>query len=1196
MAISANRMQENLRAAAARLRLMRGARALLGGAGCSLLALAVCLVLDAQFHFGQAGRWTGFLLVIVPWVAAIAGVAWAYRQPVSVGSIARRIETRGKVAGNVLINAVQFDRALPADSALRTALFEEMPDPLPAVRWSEVFDLRLLRNIGLGVGAVTCAVAVWAMWRPAYFANSAARIFLPAGDIAPLTRTQMGAVAPGDVQVVHGSDVTVSARLGGEVPRSAWLHFREGVSGWQRVVMNRDMSQPVFTYHWKDLHQPVEYWVEAGDGRSALHRVRVRPRTAIRHRRAEVTWPSYTRRAPMVVENFPTLTDLVPGSRMTVWMEFTHPLTMLTARDEQDRKLPVQKTDDACWSVLAGVGADRSIRIEYRDADGFSDSETILVRVKPDEPPKVQVTEPAEGREVVARREAEVMVQFVCADNFGLGPVALYRATDEAEDGKLVHDWPEAAGQTSFAARTTVQLRALAGPSEERVTLYVVAKDQNDVSGPGVTFSRPVVIMLRGAEEVRQQQADAAAQLQQSLADLIAWQRVNLEESRELERSRKVEPAGLTTLLNRQIAIGELSVKLAVAADGLAPQVRDELRGLTQREMKEAVLALRSGCAAAPVQRSGFLARAIELEAVILAKLQGAPESVAVEAARGEVLDLLAGLENLLRRQRDLHRNTKDATESQAGPLARQQDGLADDGTKVRDDLARSARNAPLGDREFTERLNEAVKAFGEWQVYEDMLRAAEQLESRQLAEAERTQQGVIANLVKLVEMLNAWRLAHASKQIEQLRDSVEDLKKRLELLGTVQREIVEKSKDLAGKNEARPEDLATAKEIETSKDLMKDAVEQMLTDTHVFPDLKPANDLREELVSIFEDVIQADAQLVAEGKLQPREIAVQKEEWILEQIEKAQKIAEDMEMWLPNSNETEKWLLENFDVAEMPNIPNLPLPDAFEDLVGNLLKEQEGLNAEVADAASNQAFAMNPANGWDVREGPMPGFGAQGRSGNERPNKNEQTGRSSGGREGMSSGEMARDSSEVLEGSAPDARRTRDPMQAGQVRAEADQGHTRATGGGKVSGFSDRQGMEGSAPLRPTAAPRQLTADALAVEQALLAEKTAKTVAQASLLFLRTDGMSEVVRWMQDSQEALREGRLSDFNGLHRRIVQQLQAVQGRVTDADLMQVPAADATWATDKQVYGGDEGVVPSQYREVVVDYYRSLSEER
>src|SRR5205085_12287012 len=98
------------------------------------------------------------------------------------------------------------------------------------------------------------------------------------------------------------------------------------------------------------------------------------------------------------------------------------------------------------------------------------------------------------------------------------------------------------------------------------------------------------------------------------------------------------------------------------------------------------------------------------------------------------------------------------------------------------------------------------------------------------------------------------------------------------------------------------------------------------------------------------------------------------------------------------------------------------------------------------------------------------------------------------------------------------DTRRTKDPMQKGHVKDEDGPSEAKATGGGKAGAFSDRKGMDGNAPLRSSTAPRQLAANALAVEQALLKEKAAKTYAQATLLYLKANGLSDVVQLMDDS------------------------------------------------------------------------------
>jgi hypothetical protein len=351
-------------------------------------------------------------------------------------------------------------------------------------------------------------------------------------------------------------------------------------------------------------------------------------------------------------------------------------------------------------------------------------------------------------------------------------------------------------------------------------------------------------------------------------------------------------------------------------------------------------------------------------------------------------------------------------------------------------------------------------------------------------------------------------------------------------------------------------------------------------------------NELREELTKIYEDVIQQDTEQAAAGELKPSEIAVQKEESLLEAMEKAAETAEDMEMWLPDKNETTKWLMENFDLTEMPEIPNLPLPDSFTDLVGDLLKKQEGLEEQVQDAASNNAFAVNPANGWEVADGPMPGFNAQGKSGNTAPNKNEQTGRSSGGREGMSSGEMVNQRADHLEGSSIDARRTNDPLQKGHVEDDGPPSDAKATGGGKAGGASQRLGMTGEAPLRSVNAPDQMLNDALAAEQALLAQQSAKSYATARLFYLRTGAMPEVTRLMDESREALKAGRLAEYEALHRRIVASLKKLDEGGSTSDVKVLDGGGSRVVGEKRLPGGADVAVPAGFQQPVDDYFRAL----
>ena len=101
----------------------------------------------------------------------------------------------------------------------------------------------------------------------------------------------------------------------------------------------------------------------------------------------------------------------------------------------------------------------------------------------------------------------------------------------------------------------------------------------------------------------------------------------------------------------------------------------------------------------------------------------------------------------------------------------------------------------------------------------------------------------------------------------------------------------------------------------------------------------------------------------------------------------------------------------------------------------------------------------------------------------------------------------MAGKVADDLEGRKTHVRRTNDAMQSGNVEDPSGKAaDARATGGGKASGFSQREGMDGDAPLRASNAPTQLANNSLAAAQAQLAEKTSKKAAQVSLLYLRSD------------------------------------------------------------------------------------------
>jgi hypothetical protein len=101
-----------------------------------------------------------------------------------------------------------------------------------------------------------------------------------------------------------------------------------------------------------------------------------------------------------------------------------------------------------------------------------------------------------------------------------------------------------------------------------------------------------------------------------------------------------------------------------------------------------------------------------------------------------------------------------------------------------------------------------------------------------------------------------------------------------------------------------------------------------------------------------------------------------------------ATKMLENLEIWLPDAPDSLKWLMEEPLDAKRMKIPEMPLPDALEDLIGELLQEAEDFEEEADDITSAWGDNLNQA-GWGVSDGPISSFSAKGVTGNDLPNNN---------------------------------------------------------------------------------------------------------------------------------------------------------------------------------------------------------------
>jgi hypothetical protein len=309
-----------------------------------------------------------------------------------------------------------------------------------------------------------------------------------------------------------------------------------------------------------------------------------------------------------------------------------------------------------------------------------------------------------------------------------------------------------------------------------------------------------------------------------------------------------------------------------------------------------------------------------------------------------------------------------------------------------------------------------------------------------------------------------------------------------------------------------------------------------------------------------------------------------------LEQLgyERAEELKTNMEKWLPDTPDREKWSQEESPSDKDKEAPMAELPSELEDLIGALMEEEEDLMAEAEDVSSSAIDSLDKGAGWDAADGPISNNSAKGVTGNRLPNTSEIGGRSGEGRSGKSSGEFVGDEAVGKGGRKTPSRLTPDPYVAGQIKDHSKDPEGGASGGGKESGQGG-EGLEGPMPRQP--APRDLAR--LAGKQAALRNKAEGVDLQFQVAgFHRTD-MKKLLDIMAQVERDLAGGR-------YQNVARQRKALAA--TAADIKQYlkgefhvrrdTSANLPAEIQKDILGGVADPSPAGWEQINREYFERL----
>ncbi|MDA1053997.1 MAG: hypothetical protein O3C40_26405 [Planctomycetota bacterium] len=336
---------------------------------------------------------------------------------------------------------------------------------------------------------------------------------------------------------------------------------------------------------------------------------------------------------------------------------------------------------------------------------------------------------------------------------------------------------------------------------------------------------------------------------------------------------------------------------------------------------------------------------------------------------------------------------------------------------------------------------------------------------------------------------------------------------------------------------------------------------------------------LRADVNSVFEEI----EAVAARPKTTKLEVALEDAG-----SSKATEMLEDLETWMPDAPDALQWVMEEPLDKRPLEMPEMPLPDALEDLIGELLQEADDFDDEADDITSAWGDNLNQA-GWGVSDGPISNFSAKGKTGNDLPNKNEVSGRAGDGRRGKSSGQMVGDTARGLEGRKTPARLNNERYEEGKLKEEGRLDPNGSTGGGKKAG-AGRRGLQGGTPpdfLRDM--------ERLSAKQAGMREKAEQVARQLDTTTVTGRRLNEAIELMKSVEDDLRDLRYEDAARKRKVAMQKLKATFNNLDRSTAVQLSQARELPAQlrEELLQSADEGY-PEGYESLLESYFRALSE--
>ncbi|MCY4567701.1 MAG: hypothetical protein OXD49_05270 [Candidatus Poribacteria bacterium] len=564
----------------------------------------IILAMSFQWWLSPFSRWIRIAIILLSIGGAVYVVIRTFVLPLcrklTDAAVASRLEStqteEAFAAENRVLSAVQLWKTLENNrlgyaSEFVEHLIVQASRDMEQVRHRRVFQpefRKIRRNAGVAVGGVVLLLATHFLLPTAFTGFAQAFQTLPKtlqDDQEYLQKSiQITKIQPGNIQIERGTDVNVTAEVGGHLGTPVVLYYRVGdenevtsTAEWQSLPMLRtatdagpsvqvsDISRFPYSATLENVTRPLQYYVSVKEVTSEQYQITISNEPIVTQFQYRLNYPAYTQlqsqTLPVNIGDIQVLfgTEVVFTGESNKKLQEAH----LTFDESSNVELEItegQLLDDVTQLMEDEQGQDilstpqiiqgsfvaqqsENYRIYITDVDGFTNRNPVnrTVTVLKDVDPDVAIVSPA--RDTVLDDAMLIELKVEATDDYGIQELQLvYRVESEgAEEVNVpLKRWEvgDALSHRSVFVAYTWDVDRIGMFPGETLAYYVQVLDIDNVSGPNIGKSHTYTLRFpslselydavaaeqdteqRGLEELVDEQADATG-LVDTLLDKI---------------------------------------------------------------------------------------------------------------------------------------------------------------------------------------------------------------------------------------------------------------------------------------------------------------------------------------------------------------------------------------------------------------------------------------------------------------------------------------------------------------------------------------------------------------------------------------------------------------------------------------------------------------------------------------------------